>query len=126
FKGKVSNEELRRCYQNCDVFVLPACIDSRGDTEGLGVVLLEAMSYKKPVIASNVGGIVDIVKDGETGLLVPEKNSQKLAEAIHTVLKNDELASRLGKQGYEFVSRNFNWARITDQLIEIYSQLAKQ
>ena len=123
FKGRVSDEELEQCYKECDVFVLPACIDSKGDTEGLGVVLLEAMSYKKPVIASNVGGIVDIVKDGETGLLVPEKDPQRLAKAIGKILTNKKLATKLGQQGYEFVHKNFSWERITNKLIELYNAI---
>ena len=71
FDGSVSTEELVRRFRECDVFVLPAVVDAKGDTEGLGVVLIEALSYGKPVIASAAGGIVDIVRDGETGLLVP-------------------------------------------------------
>ena len=57
---------------------MPAIIDVRGDTEGLGVVLIEALLYKRPVIASNVGGIPDVIKNNKTGLLVPQKNSKKL------------------------------------------------
>jgi hypothetical protein len=54
-------------WPECDAFVLPAVVDAKGDTEGLGVVLLEAMSYGKPTIASAAGGIVDIVRDGRNG-----------------------------------------------------------
>src|SRR5437879_8054282 len=69
--GRVPEPELHRAFARANVLVLPSIVDARGDTEGLGVVLLEAMSYHLPVIASNVGGITDIVADGETGLLVP-------------------------------------------------------
>lgn len=120
FTGRTSTEELEECYRNCDVFVLPACIDSKGDTEGLGVVLIEAMSYKKPVIASNVGGIVDIVKDRKTGLLVPEKDSEKLAEAIIKIISDKKIACRLAENGEKFVKSRFGWDKIIDKLISVY------
>ena len=72
--GRVSEEEKARLFEQCDLYVHPAIVDGRGDTEMLGVVLIEAMAYAKPMIASDVGGISDVVKDGETGLLVPEKS----------------------------------------------------
>ncbi len=122
--GRVTDQRLAECYRDCDCFVLPAIIDSRGDTEGLGVVLIEALSYRKPVIASGVGGIVDIVKDGDTGLAVPEKDPQALAGAITSVLTDRELATRLGEQGYEFVKEYFDWDRLTSQWLGIYARLA--
>ena len=64
------------------MFTLPAIIDSKGDTEGLGVVLIEAMELGLPIVASNVGGIPDVVIDGESGILVPEKDPQALANAF--------------------------------------------
>ncbi len=123
--GRVSDERLAECYRDCDCFVLPAIIDSRGDTEGLGVVLIEALSYRKPVIASGVGGIVDILKDGRTGLAVPEKDTQALAGAISRVLTDRELALRLGEQGYDYVTEYFDWNRLTAQWLNIYGRLVR-
>ncbi|MDI6840283.1 MAG: glycosyltransferase family 4 protein [bacterium] len=122
FTGKISEHKLKEYYLNCDVFVLPACTDSKGDTEGLGVVLIEAMSYKKPVVASQVGGIVDIVKDGETGLLVPEKDATKLAAAIYEVLNNKALANKFGEAGHKFIKTNFSWEKIIDRLVKTYNE----
>lgn len=115
--GRVSDEEKARLYKTCDVYVHPAIVDPRGDTEMLGVVLIEAMAYARPLIASDVGGIPDVVKDGETGLLVPEKDPEKLAEAIVRVLSDPALAARLGQAGCEFLRDYFSWDRITDSLI---------
>jgi glycosyltransferase involved in cell wall biosynthesis len=81
FAGFVSNERLGELYRTADLYVHPSIHDSRGDTEGLGVVLIEALANKRPVIACGVGGIVDVIQDGETGVLVEEKNSQALANA---------------------------------------------
>ncbi|MEO0130598.1 MAG: glycosyltransferase family 4 protein, partial [candidate division WOR-3 bacterium] len=126
FKGFVSDRELAYYYKNCDLFVLPAIIDERGDTEGLGVVLLEAMVYKKPVIASEVGGILDIIKDYENGILVPEKEPQRLAEKILEVLRNEKLAQKLGENGYRFVKENFSWERIINDLKALYKETLKR
>ena len=73
-KGRVSDEELTRLYPACQVFVLPGIVDAAGDTEMLGMVLLEAMRFRKPVVCTRVGGTVDILSDGQNGLLVPEKD----------------------------------------------------
>ena len=124
FKGWVSQDELEQLYNQCNVFVLPAIIDSKGDTEGLGVVLLEAMSYMKPVVASNLGGITDIVKDRETGLLVNEKDPHGLSEAIKSLLSDPSLAASLAKRGYEHVQKQFSWERILSQWTALYGGLA--
>lgn len=120
FRGRVDDEELVGLYAECDLFVLPAIVDSKGDTEGLGVVLLEAMSYKKPVVATNVGGIPDIVRDQQTGLLVEQKDAQALAEAIKCILEDTALARRLGEQGAAYVKQRFDWTRIVDDVEALY------
>jgi len=100
--------------------VHPAIYDSRGDTEGLGVVLVEALTNRKPVVASRVGGIVDVIKDGETGLLVPEKDPEAIAKTVLRLLENPDYAERLGEQGHAYVTDYFNWDRIIDQYEAIY------
>ena len=121
FRGRIPYEELAELYADCDVFVLPSIVDSRGDTEGLGVVLVEAMSYKKPVIATNVGGIPDIVRDNETGILVEQRDPQALAQAIEAVLTDDSWAGELGQAGFHYVEEYFSWSRIVDQVMALYS-----
>ena len=123
FKGWVSKEALADLYGECNVFVLPAIIDSKGDTEGLGVVLLEAMSYKKPVIASGLGGILDIVVHEETGLLVKEKKVSELASALRRILKDTLLAERLGLGGYRRFKEHFSWDLIGEAWQSLYASL---
>ena len=125
FRGKISDAELRRAYAAADVFVLPSVLDARGDTEGLGVVLLEAMNYAVPVIASRIGGIVDIVADGETGLLVPPGDETALASALERVLSDPALARRLGEAGRERLAERFNWDAITARWDAVYRSLAR-
>jgi glycosyltransferase involved in cell wall biosynthesis len=112
FLGFVSKEALAEEYATCDIFVLPAIIDSKGDTEGLGIVMIEAMAHQKPVIASAVGGIVDVIQSEQTGLLVPEKHPQELAKAILHLLTHPEQAKKLGVQGLQDAQTRFSWSRI--------------
>jgi len=123
FYGFIPQSHLKSFYQRASVFVLPAITDPTGDTEGLGVVLLEAMSCGVPVIASCVGGIPDIITDGKTGLLVEEKNSIQLAEAIKALLIDCELRSRLVNNATCVVQTEFSWERIAKRILKEYEAI---
>jgi glycosyltransferase involved in cell wall biosynthesis len=125
FHGFVPTDALQRCLTTCDAFVLPAVVDAKGDTEGLGVVLIEAMSYARPVIASAAGGIVDIVEDGRNGFLVPPGDAAALAGAIGRMMEDPARARALGLQGREDAASRFSWDAIADRLAEIYRAVAK-
>jgi glycosyltransferase involved in cell wall biosynthesis len=120
FHGVVSNAVLEGLYASSDLLVLPSVVDARGDTEGLGVVLIEAMACATPVIASRIGGISDVVLDEETGLLVPQKDPEALAAAILRLLGDEALADRLAAQGLRHIQEYFSWDRITAALLQIY------
>jgi glycosyltransferase involved in cell wall biosynthesis len=124
FHGVVSNADLESRYASADVFVLPAIVDEQGDTEGLGIVLIEALSFMTPVIASDVGGISDIVIHRKTGLLVPQKDPQALAQALLALLTDKELANKTAEAGSVHVQEYFNWDRITHALAAVYRQAA--
>lgn len=123
FHGFVSREELGRRFAACDAFVLPAVVDAKGDVEGLGVVLIEALSHGRPVIASAAGGIVDIVRDGETGLLVPPGDADALARAIVRYVEEPELAASMAAAGRAHVEREFSWPVVIDRLTALYEGL---
>jgi glycosyltransferase involved in cell wall biosynthesis len=118
--------ELRRRLEECDAFVLPAVVDAKGDTEGLGVVLLEAMAYARPVIASAAGGIVDIVRDGRNGYLVPPGDAEALAGAIARMMDDPAGARALGLQGRRDAEAGFSWSAIADRLADLYRAVAKR
>jgi glycosyltransferase involved in cell wall biosynthesis len=120
FLGFVSNQRLDELYADCDVYVNPSVIDDRGDTEGLGVGPIEALAHGRPVVASAVGGIPDVVKHQMTGLLVPEKDEVALAGAIIELLDDPARAQALAEAGLEFVQRQFDWDLITDSIEEAY------
>ncbi len=124
FAGRVSDGELSRRYAEADVFVLPATIDARGDTEGLGVVLLEALAHGLPVVATRRGGIPDIVLDGETGLLVEDGDAAALARAIERLLADPALARRLAERGAEHVRSEFGLESVARRLAAIYRAAA--
>ena len=119
FLGIVPNEELSSYYHSADVFVLPS-INKDGKTEALGVVLLEAMASGCPVIGSNVGGIPDIIADGENGFLVPEQRPDVLAERIVQMLSEDVLKEKFRKNGLMRVRESFSWEIISKHFSEIY------
>jgi glycosyltransferase involved in cell wall biosynthesis len=120
FLGFVSAERLAREYAECDIFVLPAVVDSRGDTEGLGVVLLEALAYERPVVASRAGGIRDIVIDGVTGWLADPGDAEVLASKIFEVAADPEEARRVAARGRREASVRFSWERILDETTVAY------
>ena len=124
FEGFVSKDELARRFAACDAFVLPAIVDAKGDTEGLGVVLIEALSYGKPVVATSVGGIVDIVRDGDTGLVVPPEDAEALARAIATCIQQPDRARALAERGRAHVEAEFSWDTIITRLASLYGELA--
>lgn len=123
-RGQVSDEALRAAYGEADVFVLPAIVDSRGDTEGLGVVLLEAMNFGLPVVGSAVGGILDIVVPEESGLLVSPGDVKALAAALERVLTQEDFARRVGEAGRQRVRTHFSWATIVERWLAVYRELA--
>jgi glycosyltransferase involved in cell wall biosynthesis len=124
FHGFVPADEKQRRFAECHAFVLPAVIDAKGDTEGLGVVLIEAQSYAKPVIASRAGGIVDIARDGRNGFLVPPGDANALAEAIAACMDDPARAKALGEQGRRDAEEGFAWPVIARRLAEVYRQVA--
>ena len=125
-RGRVSEAELQAAYAAADVFVLPAVIDRRGDTEGLGVVLLEAMNHRVPVIASAIGGITDIVEDGVSGLLVPPGDGTALAAALERLARAPDLSVSLGDAGYRRLHERFSWDAITRRWLEVYAAAARR
>ena len=126
FTGKLSPEELANEYRTANVFTLPAIVDSKGDTEGLGVVLIEAMELGLPVVASNVGGIPDVVVDGESGILVPEKDPQALADAFKRLEANPALVQQLLEGSRKRICDCFSWDGIIDRQIAAYKKIIRK
>ena len=106
FVGPKTHDELPEIYASADVFVAPSVTARNGDKEGFGLVIIEAMASGVPVVASNSGGISDIIKPGVNGLLCEEKAVNELSDAINKVLTDRDLAERLRKEGYKTAKQN--------------------
>ncbi len=116
FLGDVSEEDLPQIYRCTDVFVLPSI------QEGQGIVLLEAQASGKPVVAFNVSGIAEAVKNKETGLLVKPGSSDELAQGILKILSDNSLQEKMGKKGREFVLRELSWDISARKLLSVYRE----
>lgn len=116
FLGPVKGME--KFYASIDILVNPVLHGM-----GVGNINIEAMCFAKPVIASGLGGISEAIIDGTTGILVPPKNSQKLAEAIMYLLENGDVAKRMGEAGRERVRNYFTPERLVSELEEAYFSL---
>lgn len=117
FVGFVEDGLKPLYYKAADVFILPSTMN----TESFGIVNLEAMACGVPIVASNIGGIPDIVKDGENGLLVQPKNTEALANAIIYLLENEDMKKKLGLNGKMKV-KNYSWEKIAEKTEAIYVQ----
>lgn len=122
FPGRVDAQELSRLYARCTVFCLPSIVDSRGDTEGLGTVPLEAYAHGRPVVCSAVGGIPDVVDEGETGFLVPPGDPRALAQALDRLIADPQLATRMGEAGRKLVDGRFSWPELARRIEEVWIQ----
>jgi N-acetyl-alpha-D-glucosaminyl L-malate synthase BshA len=116
FIGKISNEDIPKYLIMSDIFVLPSL------REGFPNVILEAMASGLPIIASNVGGIPEIIKNGENGFLVEPKNPEMIAEKILMLFENNELRKIIIEKNKEDVKR-YSWEDITEKLEENYREL---
>jgi glycosyltransferase involved in cell wall biosynthesis len=112
--GFVPHHELAPLYARAAVVAVPS------HREGFGVACAEAMAAGRPVVASAVGGLLDLVVDGETGLLVPPRDVPALRAALERLLGDAELRRRLGEAGRRRVQEHFSWPAVTDQTIQAY------
>jgi len=102
-----------------DIFALPSL------NEGMGRVLVEAMALGKPIVASNVGGIPDLVTHGKNGFLVPPKNPEKLAKYIQILIGDKEKRKKMGQAGKEMV-KNFSKEKMVEKIANLYEELLTQ
>ena len=100
-----------------DIFCLPSL------QQGLGVVMLEAMALGRPVIASGVGGVVSVIEDNVTGLIVPPSDSRSLADRIMELLNDRERARTIAAAGQQLVRDRFNETRMLDEFIKVYREV---
>jgi len=103
-----------------ELFIISDIYVNSSRWEGLPVTLLEAMSRKKPVLATNVGGNGQVIKDGETGLLVPSGHPNMLAEGILKILRDNLWAAQLAERGYELFRKEYSIEKHCGTLVSEY------
>jgi glycosyltransferase involved in cell wall biosynthesis len=114
--GQQDQAEVYKLYGVMDIVVVPSLF------EGFGLTAAEAMAAEVPVIASNVDGVAEVVKDGETGALFPVGNSQALAESLIHLLNNPRLAKKFGQNGRDRVQEYFSLDQFSASMLRIYGQ----
>jgi len=119
FPGFVPRHQTRELFHACDLFLMPSQVDPHSDRDGIPNVVLEALLHGVPVIATPVGGIAEIIHDGETGRLVPPGNAQALAEAIQAMSRNPVEALAMARHGREKVLKEYNLEKNSHALLQL-------
>jgi glycosyltransferase involved in cell wall biosynthesis len=115
-RGFVHHDELQELYARAAVVACPS------RREGFGVACLEAMAHGRPVVATSVGGLLDLVVDDETGIVVPPRDPAALRSALERLLADPDLRRRLGAAGRERARTHFSWETVTDATLAAYAE----
>ena len=108
--------EVKKFLSEIDVYLLLSGM------EGLGQTIIEALLMEKPVIATNIGGIPELIEDGETGFLIESGDHEDLIKKINQVFDQPDAASNMGSKGKEIMQENFNWDNIAKKFVSILNQ----
>ncbi|HEB87708.1 MAG TPA: glycosyltransferase family 4 protein [Gammaproteobacteria bacterium] len=119
FFGVQSNGYLPDIYAGSDLFVLPSIEDRKGDTEGQGVVLLEAMAGGVPIIASQVGGVEEVIEDNVSGWLIESSAPELLADRIRVCLRSPDLRAAVAERARSHVM-SYDWPVVAHHFVELY------
>ena len=117
FAGELSRKEIISAYKNASIFVLPSRY------EAFGIVLIEAMASKLPIVATDCSAIPYVIKDGKNGLLFSIDDSNELAEKIILLLENNRLKNEIIANGFKIVKEKYNWEKSVTKLEKIYLSL---
>jgi D-inositol-3-phosphate glycosyltransferase len=116
FVGAVAHERLPLYYSAADLTVMPSSYES------FGLVAVESLACGTPVVATRVGGLTSIVRDGETGVLVPWRDADLFADRLRQVLEDEPLHRRMGRRARESVLR-YSWDGIADEHLALYEEV---
>jgi len=115
---------VRAVLRDCDVFVLASAPDDRGASDVLPTVIAEAMATAKPVVSTTVAGIPELVANGETGLLVPPRDAQALADAMEQFARDENLRGDFGRAGRLRIEQKFTIEKTIEPLLERFEVAA--
>jgi len=114
--GAVPHAEVERLLERASVVVAPC------EREGFGLAAAEAMAHGRPVVAAAGGALLELVSDGETGILVPPRDAAALREAVERLLSDPELCERLGRSGRARARERFGWDAVIERTLEVYTR----
>jgi glycosyltransferase involved in cell wall biosynthesis len=117
FLGVISDEQKEQELEKCDIFISPSLYES------FGIIFIEAMRHKKPVIGCNIGGIPEVVDNGITGLLCKPDNSNDLEKALCTLIEDKEKRETMGQKGYKRFREMFTSKKMCQDALEIYKKV---
>jgi glycosyltransferase involved in cell wall biosynthesis len=120
FPGAVARDAINGFWNAGDIVVIPAVKDYRGNVDGLPNIVLESMSAGRPIIASRIAGIPQVITSGEHGLLVQPGDSQELAQAIIRLLNERQYAAELGRAARQRVEEELRWSHIAARFEQVY------
>lgn len=120
WRGAMPNSEIAKFYQNLDVVVVPS------RQESFGVTAVEGSACGRPIIASRVGGLPEVVIDHETGIMVEKENSDELMQAMKYLVEHPEERNRMGQAGREFVLQNYAWEENVTQMEQVYREVLRR
>lgn len=121
--GPKKQIEVQELYRQSNIFALACVVAKNGDRDGMPNVLLEAMAMRLPVVTTPVTGIPELVHDGETGLLVPERDAEALAQALERLINDKQLSCKLSRQGRAIVLQEFDIHQTSAQLATAFQKL---
>lgn len=120
FLGIKNKHEIKNLLSKAWIFCTPSIVAESGDTEGLGMVFLEAQALGTPAVSFDTGGVIEAIAHGKTGMTVPEKNVDALAESLLQLLQDKSLRSNIGKFGAERIRDKFDIRKQCEKLEKIY------
>jgi colanic acid/amylovoran biosynthesis glycosyltransferase len=121
--GWKAQEEVKKLMQDSDILLAPSVVGEDGDQEGTPVVLMEAMAHGLPVLSTQHSGIPELVQDGKSGFLVPERDVQALADRLEYLISHQELWPEMGRVGRAYVERHHDINKLNDRLVILYRKL---
>ncbi len=120
FPGFIRHDRVSDLFAGTDVFVMPSVIHRSGEKDGIPNVIMEALLHRVPVVASDISGIGEVIVHQETGLLVPQRDPDRLAEALLRMIQDREFALKLAEQGRDRVLRQFDPERNHGKVLELF------
>lgn len=121
--GWKQQEEVKEILDTADIFLAPSVTSKQGDKEGIPVVLMEAMAMGLPILSTLHSGIPELVEDGVSGFLVPERDVDALAQKLKYLIEHPRIWGEMGKAGREFVQNYHDIERLNKQLVKVFKQL---